>query len=869
MTDRHASLASAIAERYRLEREVGAGGMATVYLAHDIRHNRKVAIKVLHAELAAVVGGERFLAEIETTANLQHPHILPLHDSGAKDGFLYYVMPFVEGESLRRRLDREKQLPIEEGLAIARDVADALGYAHGRGVIHRDIKPDNILLASGHAIVADFGIARAVTPAGRSRLTATGLALGTPAYMSPEQATGSDEVDGRSDIYALGCVLYEMLAGQAPFTGPTVESVVFQHLGSTPRQLGELRPGVPTHVAAIAARALAKTPADRFQTGADFARALSEPAVAPPAGIAATGASGRDSSARRWGIGVGVLALIAIALGLSGVLRWGNQSSPGTTREGSALETIEPKRVVAVLPFENLSPDPRQGYFSAGVTEEIAGELSQLSALRLISRGAVAPYAEAPDRMRRLAAELGVGSVVEGTVRLAGTRVRISVQLSDTRTGATLWSEGYDRDMQDVLGVQEEVARRIAAALEAALTPDEVRRVGRRATADAEAYRLYLRSRELQSSNVPQNLAAIDLLQQALRRDSTFADAWAAVARRQLFRGLLERPAYLDTAAVSIARALTLAPDMPTAHFTRGTLLGVHGDLDGSRLAFLRALELDHNHAGAMADLSVLEMIRGHLDESLYWALRGMSVAPNLVDSYFHVSLPLLALGELDVADRWLAQAREAFPGEVRIEGRTALLELLRGRDAAALDRLRRLVSANPGAREAAQLLADVAVVAGAPDAEALVAGVADATRDAGDGMTFLSESYRALHGLVLWQRGVRPRAAVLWDEASAAAEREIAAGHQGADRRVELAAIAATRGDTARALQWLERAYDAGWRQPLTIARDPFFDGLRGHPGFRRIVERAAGDVSVMRARAEATHGPMLRSPPKRPDGR
>ena len=267
-------LAVALRDRYRIERELGAGGMATVYLADDLKHHRPVALKVLRPELAAALGHERFLREIEIAAGLSHPHIVPLYDSGEAGGVLFYVMPYVEGESLRDRLRREKQLPLDDAMALAREVADALSYAHARGVIHRDIKPENILLQSGHAVVADFGIAWAVSAAGGARLTETGVAIGTPAYMSPEQAAGDRDLDGRSDLYALGCVLYEMLAGQPPFTGPTQESVIHQHLAAEPRAITQIRPAVPDDVAGVLQRALAKNPADRFNPVAQFAEAL-------------------------------------------------------------------------------------------------------------------------------------------------------------------------------------------------------------------------------------------------------------------------------------------------------------------------------------------------------------------------------------------------------------------------------------------------------------------------------------------------------------------------------------------------------------------------------------------------------------------
>jgi serine/threonine-protein kinase len=299
-------LTTALGGRYRIERELGAGAMATVYLAEDVKHRRRVAVKVLRPELGAAIGHERFLREIEISAGLSHPHILPLYDSGEADGLLYYVMPYVEGESLRDRLDREKQLPLDDALHISREVADALSYAHSRGVVHRDIKPENILLQSGHAVVADFGIARAVSAAGGDRLTQTGVAVGTPAYMSPEQAAGDRELDGRSDLYALGCVLYEMLTGDPPFSGPTVESVVRQHLLSEPRPVASLRPAVPAEVAAALQRALAKNPADRFNPVAQFSEALT---AAPWA----SKVDRRPRSGRLLVLGLGLVGAVAMA----------------------------------------------------------------------------------------------------------------------------------------------------------------------------------------------------------------------------------------------------------------------------------------------------------------------------------------------------------------------------------------------------------------------------------------------------------------------------------------------------------------------------------------------------------------------------
>ena len=281
MTDKFERLKAALADRYAIERELGSGGMATVYLAEDLKHHRNVAVKVLRPELAAALGAERFVREIKIAAQLHHPHILPLHDSGEAHGFLYYVMPYVEGESLRERLSREKQLPLDDALQIAREVADALGSAHSHDVVHRDIKPENILLEEGHAVVADFGIARAITAAGGERITETGIAVGTPAYMSPEQGAGSQDVDGRSDTYSLGCVLYEMLAGHPPFTGSTAQEVLARHSMDAVPPLHAARPAITDAVDRAITKALAKTPADRFATAAQFSEALTAVEAGP------------------------------------------------------------------------------------------------------------------------------------------------------------------------------------------------------------------------------------------------------------------------------------------------------------------------------------------------------------------------------------------------------------------------------------------------------------------------------------------------------------------------------------------------------------------------------------------------------------
>jgi len=562
-------LQDALSGRYRIERKLGRGGMATVFLAEDLKHHRQVAIKVLDPEVTAAIGPERFLREIETVARLTHPHILPLHDSGVADGLLFYVMPYVEGESLRDRLTREKQLSLEDALRIAREVADALSYAHSRGLVHRDIKPENILLESGHAVVADFGIARAVAAAAGAALTGTGIAVGTPAYMSPEQAAGSRDLDGRSDLYSLGCVLYEMLAGVPPFAGTTAESLAHQHLSLAPRPVTELRPAVPGWVAAAVQRALAKAPADRFSPVALFAEALAHKESAPTL-VAPPVPSPRPAHRWRRLAWLGA-AVVVVAAGAFFVLRPGRKapaSAPGTP--------VRAHSAIAVLPFQNLSAGGPHAYFAGGLHDELLTQLAKVAALKVISRTSVMGYAGTTKPLKQIADELGVGTVVEGTVQVEGERLRVTVQLIDAATDEHLWAERYDRTLDDAFAIQSEVTQRIVAAVGTALTSAEQGRLTAAPTANPEAYRLYLQGREyaVRPGVLRQDReTARQLYERALGLDPDFALAHAALSQ---VHGEMYWWRY-DPSVARAARqreeaetALRLAPDLPQAHVAMG-----------------------------------------------------------------------------------------------------------------------------------------------------------------------------------------------------------------------------------------------------------------------------------------------------------
>ena len=525
MPDPLADLKAALAGRYTIERELGRGGMATVYLVHDLKHGRPVAVKVLRPDLAAALGPGRFLREIEIAARLTHPNILPLHESGEADRFLYYVMPYVEGESLRARLVRERQLRLDEALATARDVADALSYAHSHDVVHRDIKPENILLASDHALVADFGIARAITAAGGERLTETGLSVGTPGYMSPEQASGSSHLDGRSDQYSLACVVYEMFAGEPPYTGPTRQAIIAKQLTEPLPHLGTVR-AVPRTVEAALTRALAKVPADRYLTVSGFAEALEQ----------------REPPATRWPVratlvaGITLVALAAVIVGLNpGGLRDRLLSRSGTATAPGTL-----RRSVAVLGFKDLSGRPDEAWLSTALSEMLTTELAAGEQLRTIPGEAVAqmrinfslPDADSygSETLSRIRKSLGTDDVVLGSyVPLGGGQIRFDVRLQDTHAGETLTAvseKGSEAHIDDLV-------RRVGTALRlrlgaGTLNPSTSAAVTAALPSTVRAARLYAEG--LAKLRLFDPLGARELLEQAVAADPTHAPAHSALA---------------------------------------------------------------------------------------------------------------------------------------------------------------------------------------------------------------------------------------------------------------------------------------------------------------------------------------------------
>jgi len=739
-------IAAALADRYTVERELGRGGMATVYLAEERKHGRKVAIKVLRPEITAALGTERFLREIGIAAQLSHPHIVPLIDSGDAGGLLYYVQPHVPGGSLRERLAQTRQLSLKDALRIAQEIGAGLDYAHRQGFVHRDVKPENILFADGHAVLADFGVARACCPdedAERSResVSEVGVAVGTPEYMSPEQASGAQDLGPASDVYSLACVVYEMLAGEPPFKASRAQAVMAKHVTEVPRPLRAFRPEVPTSVEHAIAQALEKDPSRRTGSAAQF-----------------------------------ITALAAQASG-------GPPRSPAT-------------RSIAVLPFVNASPDVENEYLSDGITDELIDALAKITGLRVSSRTSVFALKGKPLDVRAVGALLGTSVVLEGTVRKAGDRLRITAQLTSTEDGRLLWSQRYDRQLVDVLAIQDEIATTIVNTLRATMFADVSAHVPRRYTENIQAYGLYLKGRYEWNKRTQEGVAAaIRYFEGAIAEDSGYAPAYAGLSDSYSldvdYRSIPVHEAY-QRAKEYARKALSLDESVPTAHASLAWVLFIYDwQWEEAAREFRRAIELNPRYASAHQWFSFLLTARGQLDAALLEA---------------HTAL------ELD-------------PASVSIRRAVGWVYYYARRYDRAREHLSRAIEMNPMAVESYRMLGS---------AMALQGDVAQAERVLREAVALEGAAAysQATLGWLLARLGRR-------DEAEATLRTLEAARERGYVSPVAFAILHIGLGNLSAALDWAERAYDErrGWLAYVNV--NPIFDPLRNEPRFAGLVQR------------------------------
>lgn len=782
---------------YTILREIGRGGMACVFLANDARHRRQVALKLLHRDASYVLGGDRFRREIEVVAQLQHPHILPLYDSGESEGRLYYVMPYVAGETLRARLAREGQLPLDDVRRFAAEVGAALDHAHRRGVVHRDVKPANILLYEDHATIADFGIAHRVLDETGATLTAPGVVIGTPAYMSPEQALGHQGLDARSDVYSLGCVVYEMLAGEPPFRAATTSALLSQHLTAPAPSILTARPDLPPAVVDVLRRALAKDPPERFPSTREFVQALdaaltshrADPAASTtgptpnavrgePAPTAARAADTPLPARRR----VAWQAVAAAAVVLAVVAAFA--ATRLRSREGGPPS-------IAVLPFANISPDPANEYFSDGVTEEITGALAQLGRIRVAPRTSAFAYKGRTGDLREIGRVLGVSRILEGSVRRDADRVIVHARLYDATTGEPLWTSKFERDWSSMLALQSEIADTIAAQLQLNLLPRERARIAERHTVQADAYDEYLRGRYLFDLRTAASMTqAVVHFKRALAIDSTYARAYAGLADSY---GILAwtgsgSPSTLFAQADSAAqRALQLDSTLAEAYVSLGIIATFHRwDWEAADRATARAIALDSTLSQAWFFRSWHLVAAGRLPEALASLERSRQLEPLLLITNARVGTVLSWM------DRY-ASADSALRRTLEIDAAYPIAKLQLARTLSVQERHAEAIAALP------------------PDS------VQFGSYESG------------IAGWVYARAGQRERALA----AARALESRPSVPAEG------VAAIYAALGETELALTWLERAVDARGVGLIFLVVEPIYDTLHDHPRFKRVVQR------------------------------
>jgi serine/threonine-protein kinase len=894
--DRLDLLAAELAEHYLIEEELGRGGSATVYLAQDLRHGRRVALKVLHSALGAALGVERFQREIRTQARLQHPHILPLFDSGSAAGRLFYTMPFVEAGSLRDRLRRVGRLDPGAAVQLALEVASALGYAHAHGIIHRDLKPENIMLSpTGEAVLADFGIAYALeeqqgdavsddTPSG-PRLTETGITVGTPTYMSPEQAAGDETLTGQSDQYSLAAVIYEALAGVPPFTGPNARAILARKLTTAPPRLRDARSDVPEEVERILMRALTRHPTERYESMEALAAALAatgiQSAITPVSLPRLGPVPARPRTGRLVPAALLLFALAAPALWL--LLRKENGAAAAAAAEAD-------NRVLAVLPFKNLGA-PGDQYFADGLTEELTGRLAGLGGLRVISRTSAEQYRESPKSLREIGGELGAGYVLEGSVRWARSqggpgKVRVTPRLISVVDDSPLWGDEYEVELTEVFRVQSEIAQRVTAALDLALRAPERASLAAAGSATPAAYDFYLRGNEYAARSYSRgNIeAAVDLYRRAVSLDSSFALAWARLGRAHSAMHWFyydRSPARLDSARTAVETAIRLSPDRPEARVARGYYY-YWGLVDYPRALeeFEAARRQQPSNSELLTAIGYVERRLGRWDSALARLEEAVRYDPRSALRTLDLADTYMSVRDYAEAERRFDRAIQLAPDWAEPYAYQAMLYLVwRGDRERAREVIRRALTRVSGGRMAQALVIPDAISASLLTADSGFAAAVDAVRPAAfDGD---SARYHLLRAEASAFRGDRTGERAHGDSARVLLERQVGGrpddakllawaglAYARAGRKAEairagrratellpttqdansgpflltrLAQVYTLVGEPDQALGILEGLLAIpSWISPGELRADPIWAPLRGHPRFVRLAGSA-----------------------------
>jgi len=825
--------------------------MGEVYRAKDPRLGREVAIKVLPASLSQDADRlRRFEQEARAAGALNHPNITAVYDIGSAEGSPYIVTELLEGETLRGRLG-VGALPPRKATDYAVQIAMGLAAAHEKGIVHRDLKPENLFVTrDGRIKILDFGLAKLKQPeerAGKSDLlTATagtepGVILGTVGYMSPEQVRG-EPADQRSDIFAFGAILYEMLTGQRAFKRDTVAETMTAILKEEQPPLSGSGRQIPTEFVRLVNHCLEKKPQERFQSAGDIAFDLS----ALPGQPVESGPRAAPRRALAWG--GAALALIVLA---GGVLLWQRARKPDIRRPPAPASD---RRSIAVLPFQNFSPDPENAYFADGMTEDILAQLAKIRNLKVVSRTSVMRYKGTQKPIREIAAELGVATVLEGSVRRAGDRVRIVGQLVDASTDEHLWSETYDRQLEDVFAIQSDVAQRIAASLQATLSPAEKKRIEDRPTENLVAYDLYLKGREHYSRyRREDNETAIEQFQKALKLDPGFALAYAglgdAYAQRVLRFGFPEP--WLDSSLEASRKAIALAPDLPEGHKALGLAYLDKGAYRESLEANRRAVDLSPSHYPAATNLAVALIALGRLDEALPWSRRAVGLDPNNPVSTLMMGSIQDALGETGPAEASFRRALEVQPDLAQANNYLIHFYIRHRRDREALEQSRTALRLAPLGPLSAAAVGQAELLAGDPGRareifEKILPSVKGVRigRISGAGV----ETYLAYLHLRAGRRG---EADALLAGSLTADKRQLESGNQDWSVPFDMACVHALRSEKDEAFRWLDRAVESGWRGWPLGTRGPLLDPLRSDERFKRIEARLATLVSQMRRRA------------------